>query len=274
MHKLKLTGSMITQRFLFICLLWCSVVDSFVPLMHPSRTAAPTRPCPTPRATTTELYFKRFFSKLLGSGRSITNKGNEEARIVSKVLAGRRTVNNFESTKVDEGVVKAAIGAAILAPNHKMTEPWRFILLGNETISEIAALNAAEIAKKDPIKGTKKKERWQAIPGWCVVTSKKSDGDLQEREDYAATCCAVQNFMLSLWVEGVGTKWTTGPITRTPEFAKLCGIDQTKEEVVGCIWYGIPSSKETRQHLSGRKLSRMSPAGVPRAYGRSKKPAS
>jgi len=161
-----------------------------------------------------------------------------------KVLTGRRTINDFESAKVDEGIVKAAIGAAILAPNHKMTEPWRFILLGNETISEIAALNAAEIAKKDPIKGAKKKERWQAIPGWCVVTSSKSDRGLQEREDYAATCCAVQNFMLSLWVEGVGSKWTTGPITRTEKFAHLCGIDQTKEEVVGCIWYGIPSNKE------------------------------
>lgn len=208
-------------------------------LMHPTRTAPPST-----TTTTTELHFKRFLSNLLGRGRSSINKGSEEDSVVLKVLTSRRTINDFESTKVDEGIIKAAIGAAILAPNHKMTEPWRFILLGNETISEIAALNSAEIAKKDPIKGAKKKERWQAIPGWCVVTSAKSDRGLQEREDYAATCCAVQNFMLSLWVEGVGTKWTTGPITRTEKFAHLCGIDQTKEEVVGCIWYGIPSNKE------------------------------
>lgn len=214
----------------------------------------PARAASAPRATTAELHLKRFFYKLLGRGRSATNKGNEEARFVSEALAGRRTVNNFDpNKKVDDGVVEGAIGAAILAPNHKMTEPWRFILLGNETISEIASLNAAEIAKKDPVKGEKKKERWQAIPGWCVVTSNKSDGGLQEREDYAATCCAIQNFMLSLWAEGVGTKWTTGPITRTPEFAKLCGVDQTKEEVVGCIWYGIPSSKETMSAPKRRK---------------------
>jgi nitroreductase len=171
----------------------------------------------------------------------------------------RRTVNDFKTIKVDQELVNVAIRAAIAAPNHKMTEPWRFILLGDKTISEIAALNAADISKKDPVKGAKKKERWQAIPGWCVVTSAKSrDGKndaLQEREDYAATCCAIQNFMLSLWANGVGTKWTTGPITRTPEFAQLCGIDPSIEEVAGCIWYGIPSTNQQDIPVPKRKKS-------------------
>ena len=136
-----------------------------------------------------------------------------------------------------------------------MTEPWRFIHLGDETISKIAALNAAEIAKKDPIKGEKKKARWEAIPGWCVVTAAKSDGGLQEREDFAATCCAIQNFMLSLWAEGVGTKWTTGPITRTVEFAELCGVDPGTEEVAGCIWYGFASGGLESVPLPKRKRS-------------------
>merc|ERR1712039_1007093 len=58
-------------------------------------------------------------------------------------------------------------------------------------------------------------------------------------EDYAATCCAIQNFMLSMWIEGVGTKWTSGDITRTQDFADSCGIDVEAERVVGCIWYGF-----------------------------------
>lgn len=227
----------LTRLCLVASLLLYSLVDSFVAKsFHPSLAhrhdgAATTR-------APTELHVKRFLSKVMGRQKSTPD-------IVKETLTSRRTVNNFETTKVPDNVVESAINAAIYAPCHKMTEPWRFIILGNETISKISSLNAAEIAKKDPAKGEKKKKRWEAIPGWCVVTSAKSDGGLQEREDYAATCCAIQNFMLSLWSQGVGTKWTTGPITRTPEFAELCAIDLNKEEVAGCIWYGYAANEDS-----------------------------
>lgn len=164
-----------------------------------------------------------------------------ETSAVRQALFGRRTVNSFDRTPVPDQVLRNAVKAAVSAPNHKMTEPWRFIRLGNETISKIAELNSAEIAKKDPEKAAKKKARWEAIPGWCVVTSRKTDGGIQEEEDFAATCCAVQNFQLSMFADGVGTKWTSGPVTRTEEFAKLCGIDTDNEKFVGCIWYGFAS---------------------------------
>jgi nitroreductase len=243
------------RRLFFTCCLWLSpAVSSFVMPQHHAPHSSRPSAASNKRVSATELRLRKMFSRLLGKEASTTSSSSSHSPttrskasiIVQKALTGRRTVNNFETTKVDPELVNMAIRAAIAAPNHKMTEPWRFILLGDETIGEIAALNAVDISKKDPVKGAKKKERWQAIPGWCVVTSAKKfivDGDpLQEREDYAATCCAIQNFMLSLWVNGVGTKWTTGPITRTAEFAKLCGIDPRIEEVVGCIWYGIPST--------------------------------
>ena len=49
----------------------------------------------------------------------------------------------------------------------------------------------------------------------------------------------MQNFLLSMWSEGIGTKWTDGPIQRTKEFADICGIDLEKEKVAGVIWYGF-----------------------------------
>jgi len=65
------------------------------------------------------------------------------------------------------------------------------------------------------------------------------DGKMQQREDFKSVSCAVQNFMLSMWSEGIGTKWTDGPIQRTPEFANICNIDLEKEKVAGVIWYGF-----------------------------------
>jgi nitroreductase len=195
-------------------------VASFVPF-KPSAAGHPRE---------THLHLRRVMRQLLQQRRQ---------KFVQQALVERRTVNQFETTPVPTELVDRALKAAIMAPCHKMTEPWRFIRLGPKTIEKIAKLNAASVASKDPVKAAAKERRWQAIPGWCVVTSSRSlDNDVQVREDYAATSCAIQNFMLSLWAAGVGTKWTSGPITRTPEFAELCGIDLAKEHVVGCIWYG------------------------------------
>jgi hypothetical protein len=48
----------------------------------------------------------------------------------------------------------------------------------------------------------------------------------QSREDYAATCCAIQN----LW-----TKWTTGAVNFDERFAKDVGFDGGKEYIVGTL---------------------------------------
>lgn len=214
---------------------WLLCVFSLLVVLQGAESFAPRD---APRRTTQLYGVGQFFSKLLG--RRDQPQQDHLVEHVHQALLGRRTVNNFDPHRtVDPAIVDQAVHAAIYAPNHKMTEPWRFIFLGNQTITAIATLNAAAISQKDPAKGKKKRQRWQAILGWCVVTCAKSPTDqVQEREDYAATSCAIQNFMLSLWSNHVGTKWTSGPITRTAEFADLCDIDPAKELVVGCIWFG------------------------------------
>ena len=157
---------------------------------------------------------------------------------VHEALRTRRTVHNFDNSRaVPDDVLHRAIEAATYAPNHKMTEPWRFRRLGQDAIEAIASLNAASIS--DPEKAAKKAKRWADIRNWLVVTSRITpDDELLTREDYAATCCAVQNLQLSFAADGIGTKWTSGDIQRTPEFERICGVDGDAECVCGVIWYG------------------------------------
>ena len=58
------------------------------------------------------------------------------------------------------------------------------------------------------------------------------------REDYAACCCAVQNFCLSLNAQGLGTKWTTGAVNFDERFPEAVGFDYDEEYTVGTIWFG------------------------------------
>lgn len=156
-----------------------------------------------------------------------------------QLVKSRRTVHKFDATEVDDGVLRRAIECAIAAPNRSGSEPWRFIKLGKKTIASLVELRGR-------IEGSGGSfVSWTRVPHWIVVTYPRKkpdsgpDGNMQQREDFKSVCCAVQNFMLSMWSEGIGTKWTDGPIQRTDEFAEICGVDFEKEKVAGVIWYGF-----------------------------------
>mmetsp|Transcript_15153 Transcript_15153/g.28734 ORF Transcript_15153/g.28734 Transcript_15153/m.28734 type:complete len:310 (-) Transcript_15153:41-970(-) len=162
----------------------------------------------------------------------------EQAEQFQSLLLSRRTVDEFLTTDIDDEVLKRAIQCAIAAPNRRGSEPWQFIKLGKETVQKVAALKAKMKGVED-IDTTV--QRWTQIPGWCVVTYPRSPegNNWQQREDFKSVCCAIENFMLSMWAEGIGSKWTDGEIQRTREFAELIGINYDTHKVGGVIWYGF-----------------------------------
>jgi nitroreductase len=159
----------------------------------------------------------------------------------ASVLRGRRSIDLFASDAVSPDVLMAAIEVARWAPNHRLTEPWRFYVLGSTTMRAVVDLAVElEVAAKGERAGPVRRARLEAVPGMFVLTSARSDDPLLERENYAACCCAAQNLMLYLWRQGIGVKWTTGGITRQQRFHDLLGVDSGKESLVGFFWYGVP----------------------------------
>ena len=175
-----------------------------------------------------------------------------ELRKFAEVLRGRRTINLYLQTPVPPRLVEEAIKSATWAPNHHVTEPWRFYRLGRQTIEQCLELVRDIVtAKKDAKAGDFKAKSWAEKPGWLVVTCRRSGDEVLQREDYAACCAATQNFMLHLWKAGVGSKWTTGDITRDPRFFDILGVDSERQFVIGLIWYGYPkvTPEQSRQSL-------------------------
>lgn len=165
-----------------------------------------------------------------------------EATAVADLIRARRTIHDFAAGAPPRALVLEALDAARWAPNHHRTEPWRFTLLGPRTVARVIEINTELArAKNGDAAAEKKRVRWQAVPGWLVVTCVRCDDVIREREDYAACCCVVQNFALALWAAGVGTKWTTGKITRDPRFMEVIGADPEREFCVGLVWYGYPA---------------------------------
>ncbi|MEM1350189.1 MAG: nitroreductase [Myxococcota bacterium] len=157
-------------------------------------------------------------------------------------LRSRRTIHFYTDAPVDEAIVQRALECALRAPNHKLTNPWRFTLVGTETRAQITEVGLQ--IKRDKGASEDKLQRSRVKlstpPVLLVVSQVRDDDAFRNREDYAATACAIQNLMVSLWSDGVGSKWSTGGITRAPQTYALTNIDPAAEEIVGFVWAGYP----------------------------------
>ena len=171
----------------------------------------------------------------------------QELREFAEVLRGRRTIELFLQTPVPEKLILAAIETATWVPNHHVTEPWHFYLLGKETKERCLDLCRDIVTdKKGAEAGEFKRQSWSQKPGWLVVTCQRSKDELLQRENYAACSAAVHALMLYLWKAKVGSKWTTGDITRDSRFFDIIGVDEAQEFVVSLMWYGYPKLTPTQ----------------------------
>lgn len=167
-----------------------------------------------------------------------------------QALLERRTVHVYTDAPVPEAAILRALEAAIHAPNHRLTFPWRFVRVGRGARQRIADLAVRLQSEKRGPLSPEAEQRTRAkildpheLLVVCVV---KSNDPTIAREDYAATACAIQNLHLSLWAEGIASKWSTGAPSRHPETYALLGIDPDAQEIVGFVWIGIAASVPSR----------------------------
>ena len=167
---------------------------------------------------------------------------------VLAALQARRTVHDFLPASPPRDVVLEALDAARWAPNHRLTEPWRFYLLGPATAERVSLLNAELVCRKSGEEAAAAKlRRWRAMPGWLAVTCRTDKDPVRQQEDYAACCCAIQNLLLALWARGLGGKWSTGKVIHSEGFLAAIGADPAQEFCVGLVWYGYPQTVPSQQ---------------------------
>ena len=144
---------------------------------------------------------------------------------IQQAISTRRTIKEFKPDAVPAEVLDRVLAAGTLAQNHRLTEPWRFLILGPQTHAALAAIDAKMATK----------------PAIAAVTCVLQGDAFQRKEDYAAVACAVQNIQLAAWAEGIGMQWGTGRTAMAPETAQLLQIDAQVEEMVGLLFFGYPA---------------------------------
>src|ERR1700712_4889135 len=110
---------------------------------------------------------------------------------VEEAIRERRTLKEFTDEPVAAELVGELLDLAVLAPNHHETEPWRFWVVGRDT------LNALTDATGD---------RKLLRSHTAIVVGVRRDRDAQvAEEDYAPTACAIETLMLAARGRGLAS---------------------------------------------------------------------
>jgi nitroreductase len=159
---------------------------------------------------------------------------------LSQTIKSRRSIRMFKPEAVDPALIAELLQTALYAPNHRFTEPWRFIYLSGSSRDAYAELRAKDAAArgKDPDKA---RQTILEVPAILMVVAQRSPENAElDLEDYAATCCSIQNFLLLAWEQGLGTSWKTFP--DKPELREFMGLKAAEHErVAGVIYLGYPA---------------------------------
>ena len=160
----------------------------------------------------------------------------------------RTSVRRFRPDPVERETIERLLECAVRAPNHKLTEPWRFAVLTGAAVGRFADLRArdrlerhADPGSADASAAAEKMRREVAeTPALVVVMCAVSADDNTREEDYAAAMMAAATFMIAARSLGLGTFLKTGGIMRNPDVQALVGLPEGFR-IVGVVSLGIPA---------------------------------
>jgi nitroreductase len=161
-------------------------------------------------------------------------------------IAQRRSIKKFTDRQVSREEIEKLLAAAALAPNHRMTQPWRFHVLGAEARRAYGAALGERKARKmeDADAGRMVRDKvaaeHAALPGMIAVAMTEAENPEIRTEDYAAVMMAVQNIGLAAVELGLGTHIKTGAVMDDPAARAAAGVPEG-ERIVAVISVGVPA---------------------------------
>jgi len=183
---------------------------------------------------------------------------------IADLIKTRRTRKPTTYTSpVPTSLVTSLIETARHAPNHHRTEPARFYLLNRVKMVRLAKLFGETIRGDKTIpalveKAKKKEQEWKSATGLLAVTSYSDQESILVQnnpqvieENFATTCCIMQNLLLLFENSQIAAKWSTAAVWQHPEFAPTVGIKcPSNEKFVGLIFYGYSELSKSVRNLS------------------------
>jgi len=166
-------------------------------------------------------------------------------------ISRRTSTRSFTAERVPRPLIERLLAAAVRAPNHKLTEPWRFAVLSGASAERYAELRRAHRATRFPDPAAPDAARaiektWREArdtPAFVVVMCVESDDPVRREEDFAAAMMATENLLIAATAEGLGTYVRTGGIMRDAGVRELVRAP-ADHRIVAVVSLGYPAEPE------------------------------
>ena len=145
---------------------------------------------------------------------------------VEHAIRTRRTHKAYGSEPVPRETLDELFELARWAPNHNLTNPWRFRVLGPESLARLKEQAGEEAAAK-----------LDRAPTLVVASVVETGDPVQDEEDYAAASVAAYIVLLAAHARGLAGYWRTPEVLRTPGGCSAAGVPDG-ERVLGLIHLG------------------------------------
>jgi nitroreductase len=132
---------------------------------------------------------------------------------LEEAIRTRRTIKAYAPRPVPREVLDELLELARWAPNHHLTEPWRFRVVGPRALEALKAAAGPEAAAK-----------LNRAPTLVVASAHLSGDPVQDEEDLHATACATYAILLGAHARGLAGYWRTPDVLRTPAGRAAVGL--------------------------------------------------
>lgn len=158
----------------------------------------------------------------------------------------RRSVAKVSEERPSREEIAGLLDAAVRAPTHHLTEPWRFVVLTGPVLGELGEAMAERLLRElgdgpgIEVRAQIERSRPLRAPVIVVVVYVPSDHpQAVEVEDRYSVGAAMQNLLLAAHATGLAAHVRTGAAAADPGVHKLLGI-RDGEDIAAFVYLGHP----------------------------------
>lgn len=166
-----------------------------------------------------------------------------------RLLHARRSVfpPDYSMESIPLTTIRKVLEHATLAPTHKRTEPWRFVVFHGAGREQLAKMQSECYRRVTEANNTFREERYKGLQtkpfeSSCIIAvgmKRDPKKSVPEVEELGAVFCAIENMYLSATALGLGCYLSTGGITYFDEAKELFGLEAA-DRLIGFFHLGIP----------------------------------
>ncbi len=151
---------------------------------------------------------------------------------VDEAIRTRRTHKAFAPDPVDRATLEELLDLARWAPNHHLTNPWRFRVLGPDALARLKEAAGPDSAGK-----------LDRGPTLVLVSAVTDEDPVTAEEDLLSAGCAAYAILLAAHARGLAGYWRTPAVLREPAGRAALGIGEG-ERIVGLVHLGRPRQEQ------------------------------